>query len=69
MRLWDPERCEHGIAGELFDDTAVDGDTMRDALEELRHPPADNLGIGARDEACGVDDVDEEDGCQLAFHR
>jgi len=41
---------------------------MRDALEELRHPPARDLGVGAGDERRRIDEVDEQDGCELSFH-
>jgi hypothetical protein len=41
---------------------------MRHTLEELRHPPARDLGVGTGDQRRRIDEVDKEDGCQLSFH-
>ena len=68
MRLRDSERREHGVARELLDDAAVGGDAVRDALEELRHAPARDLGVGPGDERRRIDEIDEENGRQLSFH-
>ena len=68
VRLRDAERRHHGVAGELLDDAAVLLDAARDLLEELRDAPADDLGVGARDEPRRVDDVDEQDRCELSLH-
>ena len=48
VRLRDAERREHGIAGELLDDAAVQRDAVRDRVEELRHATAHHLGIRCR---------------------
>ena len=66
--LRDAERGHHGVAGELLDDPAVQGDALRDVLEERRHAPADDLRVARRDELRRADEIDEEDGCELAFH-
>ncbi len=66
--LWNPERGEHGVAGELLDDPAVERDAMRDRLEELGHAAANDLGIGARDHAGRVHEVHEEDRRKLSLH-
>src|SRR2546421_6668834 len=42
---------------------------MRNALEDLRHAPARDLRVGAGDERRRIDEVDEQNGCQLAFHE
>ena len=62
------ERRHHRVAGELLDDAAVGGDAVRDLVEEARQARADDLGVGARDELRRADEVDEKDGCELAFH-
>jgi hypothetical protein len=41
---------------------------VRDVLEELRHAAAHDLRIRGRDERRGPDQVDEQHGCELAFH-
>ncbi len=66
--LRDAERREHGVAGELLDDAAVHRHAVGDAVEELGHPPADDLRICARDELRRIDDVDEQHRCQLALY-
>ena len=48
VRLRNAEGREHGVSGELLDDAAVHGDAVGDTVEELGHPPANDLGIGAR---------------------
>jgi hypothetical protein len=42
---------------------------MRDPLEELRHPPARDLRVGTGDERRRIDEVDEQNGCELSFHE
>ncbi len=68
MCLRDAEGGEHGIAGELLDDAAVNGDAVGHTVEELGHPAADDLRIGARDELRRIDDVDEQNRRQLALY-
>ena len=68
MGLGDAERGEDGVARELLDDAAVRGHAMRDALEELGHPSPGDLRVGPGDERGRIDQVDEQDGCQLSFH-
>ena len=68
VRLRHAERGENGVACELLDDPAVLRDAVRDRLEEPVDAPAHDLGVGARDEARGVHDVDEQDRCELALH-
>ena len=62
------EGREHGVARELLHDAAVQRDAVRDRLEELVHASPYDLGIGARDEARRVDEVDEQDRRELALH-
>ena len=68
VRLRDSERGHDGVARELLDDAAVRGHAVRDTLEELRHPPARDLGVCTGDQRRRIDEVDKEDGCQLSFH-
>ncbi len=68
MRLRHAE-CRHDrVTGELLDDPAVLLDALRNGLEEPRDTPTNDLRVGARDEARGVDDVDEQHGCELSLH-
>ena len=66
--LRNAEGGHHGVAGELLDLASVHLDALRDALEEPRHAAAHDLRIGARDQPGRVDQVHENDSCQLAFH-
>ncbi len=66
--LRDAERGHDGVAGELLDDAAVLPDALRDRLEELVHAAPHDLRVGAGDELCRVDDVDEQHRCELALH-
>ena len=68
VRLRDPEGGHHSVAGELLDDPAVRGHAVRDALEVRLHAPPHDLGIGAGDERGRVDEIDEQDRGELAFH-
>ncbi len=68
VRLRDAERRHDGIARELLHDPPVLRDARRDRLEELVHTAPHDLRISAGDEAGGVDDVDEQDGRELALH-
>ena len=68
VRLRDAERGHHGVAGELLDDAAVLLDALRDHVEELRHAAPHDLRVGAGDEPCRVDDVDEQHRCELSLH-
>ena len=69
VRLGDAEGGEDGVAGELLDDPAVGGHAVRDLVEEPGHAAAHDLRIGAGDELRRADQVDEEHGCELAFHH
>ena len=57
------------IAGEFLDDAAVRRHAMRDPLEELRHSPACDFRICSGDERRRIDQVDEQNGCQLSLHH
>ncbi len=66
--LRNAEGGEHGVAGELLDDATVHRHAVGDTVEELGHPAADDLRIGARDELRRVDDVDEQNRRQLSLY-
>ncbi len=66
--LRNAEGGEHGVAGELLDDATVHRDAVGDTVEELGHPAADDLRIGARDELRRIDDVDEQNRRQLSLY-
>ena len=68
MCLRDAKGGEHGVAGELLHDAAVNGDAVGHTVEELGHPAADDLRIGARDELRRIDDIDEQNRRQLALY-
>ena len=61
------EGRHHRVARELLDRASVRFDASRDDLEVAVDALADDFGIRARDEACRVDEIGEEDGCDLAF--
>ena len=69
VRLRDAERRHDRVAGELLDDAAVGRDAVRDVLEEGRHTAADDLRIACGDELGRADQIDEDDSCELPFHR
>ena len=69
MCLLDAERGENSVTGELLHDSAVHRDAARDGVEVLGDPAAHDLGVGTEDEARRVDEVHEEHGRELAFHR
>ena len=66
--LRNAECRHHGVSRELLDDAPVLDDARGDVLEELVDTPAHDLGVGAGYEARRVDDVDEQNGCELALH-
>ena len=68
VRERDAERGHDRVAGELLDGAAVRHDAARDVVEVVVDALPDDLRIGARDQPCGVDEIDEEDGRQLPFH-
>ena len=68
MCLRHAESGHHGITGELLDDAAVLPHALRDGLEELVYAAPHDLRVGAGDELCRVDDVDEQHRCELALH-
>ena len=68
VRLRNPERSHDGVAGELLDDAAVRRDAVGDVLEERVDTSANDLRIAGGDELRGAHEVDEDDGCKLAFH-
>ena len=68
VRLRDPERGHDRVAGELLDDPAVRDHAVRDAVEVRLDTPPHDLGVGAGDERGRVDEVDEQDRGELAFH-
>jgi hypothetical protein len=68
VRLRDPERGHHRVAGELLDDPAVRGYAARDALEVVLDTAAHDLRIRAPDEPGRIHEIHEQDRGQLAFH-
>ena len=56
------------VAGELLDDPAVLDDALRHRVEESRHAPPNDLGVGSGDDSRRVDDVDEQHCCELSLH-
>jgi len=66
--LRDPERGHHRVACELLDDPAVRHHAVRDAVEEGLDTATHDLRIRTRHERGRVDEVHEENRCQLAFH-
>jgi hypothetical protein len=68
MRLGHPERRHDRIARELLDDASVLLHAARDHLEEPRDAAPDDLRVRAPHEPCGIDDVDEQNRCELALH-
>ena len=68
MRGRNPEGCHHRVAGELLDDAAVRGNALRDLLEVRVDPAAHDFGVARGDELGRADEIDEEHGCELAFH-
>ena len=69
MRDRHTEGRHHRVARELLDRASVRLDASRDDLEVAVDALADDFGIRARDEARRVDEIGEEDGCDLAFHH
>ncbi len=69
VRRRDAERGHHGVARELLDGAAVGLDTARDAVEELGHAPAHDLGVACGDQRRRVDEVDEQDRGEFSLHR
>ena len=69
VRLRHAEGGHHGVAGELLDGAAVPLDLLGGVLEVARHAPADDLGIAGAEQRRRIDQVDEDHGCELAFHR
>ena len=69
VRLRHAEGGHHGVAGELLDRAAVLLDAGRRALEVRGDAPPDDLGIARRRRSARrIDEIDEEHGCELAFH-
>ena len=68
VRRRNPERRHDGVAGELLDDAPVRGDALRDVLEVGVDAAANDLGVARGDELGRADEIDEEHGCELAFH-
>src|SRR5919106_1305934 len=68
VRLWNAERREHGVAGELLDDAPVERHALRDHLEKAVDTPPHDLGVGGGDEARRVDEVDEQHCRELPLH-
>ena len=69
VRLRHAKSGHDRIAGELLDGAAVALDALRDLVEEERHAAAHDLGVAGRDQATGVDEVDEKDRGEFPFHR
>ena len=61
------EGSHHGISGELLDRPAVRLDVAGDPVEEPGHAPAHDFRVARGDERRRVDEVDEQNGCKLAF--
>ena len=68
VRLRYAERRHHRVAGELLDRSAVQLDARRGTVEVVADSTTDHLGVAGGDERGRVDQVDEEDGCELALH-
>ena len=69
VRARDPERGHHRVAGELLHRAAVGDDAPGDVLEEARHAPANDLRVIGREELRRLDEIDEEDGRELALYH
>jgi hypothetical protein len=68
MGLGGAERGHDGVPGELLHRAAVRLDAVRDPVEEPRHMAARDLRILTGDELRRVDEVDQENGGELALH-
>ncbi len=68
VRLRDAEGGHHRIARELLHRPAVGLDALGDLVEVPRDAPAHDLGVARGDERRRVDEVDEENRCEFAFH-
>ena len=68
VRLRDPEGRHDRVTRELLDDPAVRGHAMRDLVEERLDAAAHDLGIRTGDQRGRIDEVDEQDRGELAFH-
>ena len=66
--LWNAERSHDRISGELLHDAPVLDDARRNHLEERVDTTAHDLGVGCLHQTSGIDDVDEQDSRELAFH-
>jgi hypothetical protein len=69
VRLRHAESGHDRVAGELLHGAAMALDALRDLGEEQRHAAAHDLGVAGRDQAAGVDEVDEQDRGEFPFHR
>ena len=63
------ERRHHRVARELLDRAAVRLDPPRHSLEIAVHTLANDLRVRARHEARRVDEIREQDRCDLALHH
>ena len=68
VRGRNPERRHDGVAGELLDDAAVRRYALRNVLEEGVDAAPNDLRIARGDKRGRADEIDEEHGCELAFH-
>src|SRR5205814_8834433 len=57
-----------GVAGELLHGPAEAPDALGRALEVLRNAAPDDLRVRGRDERGRVEEIDEQDRGELAFH-
>src|ERR1700756_3272377 len=65
---WDAEGRHDRVAGELLHRPAVRDDAARHLVEEAGDLAADDLRVAAGEAFGGVDEVDEQHGCELALH-
>ena len=64
----DAEGGHDRVAGELLHRAAVRDDAARHLVEEAGHLTADDLRVAAGEALGGVDEIDEQDGGELALH-
>ena len=63
-----PNASHDRISGELLHDAPVLDDARRNHLEERVDTTPHDLGVGCLHQTSGIDDVDEQDRRELAFH-
>jgi len=66
--LRDAKRGHDRVAGELLDRPAVGFDALGNLVEVPRDAPAHDLGVARGDQRGRIDEVNEENRCEFAFH-